>query len=108
MKKIFSLALATLATLLMFGCQRDMKAIWTGGSGSVPVSCAAPTGFTISPSAAQDIADKRFGKKKTVQHIYADSTNYYIVNGFAGSSRSSALKEGTRVNGKTGECSRTD
>lgn len=108
MKKRFRVFFGMLATLLAIGCQTDVKAIWTGGSGSVPASAVTPAGFTISPSEAQDIADKRFGKKKTVQHIYADSTHYYIVNGFAGSSRSSALKEGIRVNGKTGECSRMD
>jgi len=85
MKKMVRIFFGMLATLLAVGCQEDVKAIWTGGAGSVPAAAVTPTGFIINPSEAQDIADKRFGKKKTVQHIYADSTHYYIVNGFAGS-----------------------
>jgi hypothetical protein len=59
----------------------------------------------VSPSQAQDIAELQYGRKKTIQHIYADSHYYYIVNGFAGSSPSSAIKTGVRIDGTTGECS---
>jgi len=103
-KTRFNIALGFLMCLMIVGCQGDIKAVWTGESGRVPLSWPAPEGFTISPQAAQAIADKRFGMKKTVQHIYADSRDYYIVDGFFGSNHSKAAKTGVRINGKTGEC----
>jgi hypothetical protein len=90
--------------LVIVSCHGTVKAVWTGGSGRVPLSCPAPEGFTISPQEAQAIVEKRFGVSKTVMHIYADSRDYYVVSGFFGSDNSKAAKSGVRVNGKTGEC----
>lgn len=100
--------LGLLACLLMVGCHGEIREVWTGGSGHVPTSAPALEGFKISPHEAQAIAQKRFGMRKTVQHVYADSRYYYIVDGLFGSSRSKAAKTGVRVNGKTGECERIE
>lgn len=103
-----TMAIVILACMISVGCHGDMKEVWTGGSGRVPVSAPAPEGFKISPHEAQVIAEKVYGMRKTVQHVYADSRYYYIVDGFFGSSRSKASKVGVRVNGKTGEHIRFD
>lgn len=102
----FPAVLGLLVCLMMVGCQGDMHEVWTGGSGRVPESSPVLEGFKISPREAQAIAEKQFGMRKTVQHVYADSRYYYIVDGFFGSSRSKAAKTGVRVNGITGECVR--
>ena len=106
MKKVSCLVFCVLIVLGAIGCHKEVAAIWTGNEGYVPISWPSPAGFSISPAQALAIAETHFGKKKVIQHIYADTTNYYIVNGFAGSSPTKALKEGVGVNGMTGECTR--
>ena len=108
MKPILAIATGILVALLSAGCHSDIKPVWRGSSGRVPASWPTPAGFTVSPSHAQDIAELHYGKKKTIQHIYADSHYYYIVNGFAGSSPSSAFKTGVIIDGISGECSQTN
>jgi hypothetical protein len=99
-------ALGLVVCLISAGCYGDIKEVWVSGSGRVPESLASVKGFSITPHEAQSIAEKEFGMRKTVQHIYADSRYYYIVDGLFGSSRSKAAKTGIRVDGKTGECER--
>ena len=103
-----TMAIVILACLMSSGCHGDMKEVWTGGSGRVSASVPAPEGFKISPHEAQVIAEKEYGMRKTVQHVYADSKYYYIVDGFFGSNRSKASKVGVRVDGKTGAHVRID
>ena len=97
-----------LACLILAGFHPDMNAVWIDSSGRVPVSAPAPKGFKISPHEAQVIAEKKYGMRKTVQHIYADSQYYYIVDGFFGSNHSKASNVGVRVNGMTGAHVRFD
>jgi len=70
----------------------------------VPESIQPVGRFRISPHEAQSIAEKEYGMRKTVQHVYSDSRYYYIIDGFFGSSRSRAAKNGVRIDGYTGEC----
>jgi hypothetical protein len=108
MMKIFRLTLGMLICLSAVGCKNDVTAVWTGDTGIVPPSLHAPAGFAITPSKAQELAETHYGKKKVIQHIYSDSMNYYVVNGFPRPSPSEARKNGVKVNGTTGQCSRMD
>jgi hypothetical protein len=103
-----TMAIVILSCLISLGCHGDMKEVWAEGSGRVPASAPAPEGFKISPHEAQVVAEKEYGMRKTIQHVYANSQYYYIVDGFFGSSRSKASKVGVRVNGKTGAHVRID
>ncbi len=82
----------------------SLIAVWTSDQGNVLPYVSPPAGFTISPYRAQGIAEEKYGMKKVIQHIYADTTNYYIVNGFPRSTLSKAFSEGVKVDGNTGEC----
>ena len=103
MKQIITILAAALTIVATMSCNKDITEVWAESSGRVPPSWPTPPGFTISPSEAQTIADKYFGPRKNVWHIYADSTNYYIVDGFFGSSPSRAAKAGLKINGTSGE-----
>jgi len=102
------IAIMIVACLLSASCQSNMNEVWTGSFGRVPTSTPTPDGFIISPHDALVIAEKEYGMKKAVQHVYADSTYYYIVDGFFGSNRYKAYKTGVRVDGKSGAHKRFD
>jgi hypothetical protein len=105
-KSLISTTICLLACMVLAGCHGDIRAVWTESSGRVPSSAPAVEGFKIRPLEALIIAEKEFGMRKTVQHVYADSRYYYIVDGFSGSQASKAEKSGRRVDGRTGKCQR--
>jgi hypothetical protein len=105
-KSIITTTICVLACMMLAGCHGEIREVWTGSSGRVPSSAPSVEGFKISPLEAQVIAEKQFGMRKTVQHIYADSRYYYIVDGFFGSNASKAAKAGMRLDGRTGKCQR--
>jgi hypothetical protein len=103
---LFNAAIIVTVCLMIVGCHGDIHAVWNDDSGRVPVSARAPDGFKITPHDAQVIAEKELGMRKTIQHIYADSKYYYIVDGFLGSNASKAAKTGYRVDGRTGKAAK--
>ena len=62
-----------------------------------------PEGFIISPLEAADIVGQHQGRKKTVDDFYADEQFYYVCEGYSGSIPQTAIDEGLKINGKTGE-----
>lgn len=84
-------------------CFDDVHCVWNGGSGSVPKTTPAPSGFEISPATAHMITEQHYGPRINVWHIYADSENYYVIDGFFGSNSARAIHDGLIINGSTGE-----
>ena len=105
-QSIIKTTICMLACIMLAGCHGEIREVWTGASGRVAPSALTVEGFKISPHEAQVIAEKKFGMRKTVQHVYADSRYYYMVDGFFGSKASKSAKAGVRVDGRTGECLR--
>jgi hypothetical protein len=107
-KSMITITICILACMMLVGCHGEIRDIWTGSSGRVPASVPAVDGFTIRPLNAQLIAEKQFGMRKSIQHVYADSRYYYIVDGFFGAKKSKIATVGWRVDGRTGKCLRFD
>jgi uncharacterized iron-regulated membrane protein len=91
-----------LALLFMVGCTNDITPVWTG-KGNVPREHPTPEGFHISPyEANQAVWEARRLSLKHIWHIYADGSNYYVVDSFL-KSNSRIAESGVIVDGQTGK-----
>ena len=88
--------------LFWAGCTGDINPVWTGKE-KVPRAHPAPEGFKVSPyEANQAVWDTRRLSLKHVWHIYADGSNYYIIDSFL-KSNSRIANSGIIVDGQTGK-----
>ena len=86
------------------GCSSSPRVVWKGGSGSPPALLPTPPGFSVTPAQAEAAARaSRRLPVKVVYHVYADSQFYYVCDGFFGSSRRAAVKQGLQIDGRTGQ-----
>ena len=93
----------SLSVLVLFfaGCTSKINPVWTGKE-NVPETHPTPAGFKISPYEANQIVWKeRRLSLKHIWHIYADETNYYVVDSFLKSNTRNA-ESGIIVDGQTG------
>lgn len=88
---------------LIVGCASQIRTVWKG-SGDLPEDVRTPEGFCISPLDARRIAmSSRRLSPKVVWHYYADTENYYVVDGFFGSKAHNAPRSGVIIDGCTGQ-----
>ena len=92
-----------MAVLLLTGCAaRNVELIWRDAGG--PDGIQTPRGFAVTPGEAyRKVWDERRLSLKHIWHIYADDTNYYVMDSFFGSSPRRAVVTGIVIDGRTGE-----
>ena len=99
-KRLIAIGLA----MALAGCMPDnVRLLWD--KPGPPDTLKTPEGFQVSPQQAYNkVLDAPWKlSKKHIWHIYADETNYYILDSFLGSDPKKAIKTGVIVDGQTGE-----
>ena len=100
---VLGVVMTALLSIAFVGCdpQKGGTATYLGDTNQLP-SLATPTGFTVTPTEANNIRIAERGNSIAVHHVYHSGDSYYVCDAFFGSKEQEALTRGLQINGQTG------